>query len=504
MKVLEKPTSTRDDLFLAPLIEGESEELLGTNHQLVDSLVSALGSPLNFIFPGRIRENLDNFKSVVASHALRSRIFFAHKCNRSDSLVRELALTGACIDVSSAEELKHALACGFASSRIQCTGPKNRDFLALSLLHGTVISVDSLYELSQILDLRANLKTEGRTRLLLRVCGFRGEHINFKTKASRFGIQVDKVEEALALLEHNTKTMELLGFSYHIDTVSIAEKALALENCLELIELSYEYGFEPTVINIGGGFKVNYLDNEDDWNRYTTALKEAVLGSRSSLTWHNASFGLSARKGTLAGSLNIYNFYDPSTGPDFLNELLNFKLVNLNNATIASTLRENGIELWIEPGRSLITQCGITAARVIGLKESSAGDTLVLLDMKRQDTSFIDQELFIDPIILSTGDTATAPLAMPTPVYFAGNLCLESDLITKRQVFLERLPKPGDLAVFANTAGYFMDFSASHSIMQPVAKKVAVFKEKENFAWTLDEKYCPWRDKPEDIKEGKE
>ena len=498
MTVLEKkdPTKTSTDhLALTPLLEGESRDFLNQKPELVDLLLSALGSPLNLVFPDRVRTNLENFERVFSGHGLRNRIFFAHKCNRSDALVKELALTKASIDVSSVEELKHALACGFAASRIQSTGPKNQDFLALSLLHNTVISVDSLQELHQIVALKEHLGTQEKTRILLRVCGFRGDHINFKTKASRFGTPVDRTEEALVQMESHSEQLEFLGFSYHVDTVSIAEKALALENCLELIELSYDYGFEPTVVNIGGGFKVNYLEKEEDWNRYTTALKEAVLGARPFLTWHNGSYGLSARNGTLTGSLNIYNFYDPSTGPDFLNELLNFKLVNLNNATIASTLRENGIELWIEPGRSLIAQCGLTVARVIGLKESSDGDTLVLLDMKRQDVSFIDQELFLDPIILSNHDTTSAPLAMPTPVYFAGNLCLESDLITKRQVFLERLPEPGDLAVFVNTAGYFMDFSASHSIMQPVAKKVAVYKEHDNFAWTLDEKYCAFKDK---------
>ena len=92
--------------------------------------------------------------------------------------------------------------------------------------------------------------------------------------------------------------------------------------------------------------------------------------------------------------------------------------------------------------------------------------------MKRQDVCFLDQEIFVDPIILRQSDRPAGP---SVPVYFAGNLCLESDLVCRHRVLLPGLPEPGDLAVFVNTAGYFMDFSASEAIMQPIAKKAAIF-----------------------------
>lgn len=483
-------TTKHKSLYLKPALDSEIEDFI-FEAKTLNSLVSAMGSPLNLMFPGNIRKNLDDFKAVLGELGLRNRIFFAHKCNRADSLVKELALTDASIDVSSPEELKHVLGCGFSADRIQATGPKTREFLTLALLHNIVLSIDSADELEQIIELKERLNCQAKTRILLRLSGFQAEHANFKPKASRFGIPVDKAEDVLETLESRSESFDLLGFAYHIDTVSIPEKALAFENCLEMVEVAYDYGFEPTVINIGGGFKVNYLAEEKDWNEYTSAIKEAVLGERESLTWQNASYGLSARKGVLSGSLNLYNFYDSSTGAQFLKELLNHKLSNQNNASIASIVRENGIELWIEPGRSMISQCGITVGRVTGRKESSLGDTLIMLEMKRQDVSFLDQELFVDPIIVSQSPRKETPDAEPIAVFFAGNLCLESDLITKRKVFLNQLPAPGDLAIFANTAGYFMDFSASHSIMQPIAEKVAVYKEKDEFKWSLDKNYNP-------------
>jgi len=108
------------------------------------------------------------------------------------------------------------------------------------------------------------------------------------------------------------------------------------------------------------------------------------------------TFGLMPDKGGIRGNFNTYNFFDSSTGADFLNEILSHQIESLDNASLAKFLRDNGIELWIEPGRALLDQVGVTIARVNTVRESSQGETLVCLNMKRQDICFIDQEIFVD------------------------------------------------------------------------------------------------------------
>jgi diaminopimelate decarboxylase len=76
-------------------------------------------------------------------------------------------------------------------------------------------------------------------------------------------------------------------------------------------------------------------------------------------------------------------------------------------------------------------------------------------------------------------------------VYLAGNLCLEADLLTRRKVFLPRLPRPGDLLAFVNTAGYAMDFRAHRAQMQPAARTVAVRRHGDGWRWCPDEDYWP-------------
>ena len=137
---------------------------------------------------------------------------------------------------------------------------------------------------------------------------------------------------------------------------------MAVENTLAIFSEAVDLGFEISVVNIGGGFKVSYLESADEWNEYTSALRDAALGKRDAITWQGSTFGLIPDKGKLRGGFNSYSYYDPLTGPRFLEELLNQELLTFDGANISTLLRSNGINLSIEPGRALVDQAGVTVA----------------------------------------------------------------------------------------------------------------------------------------------
>lgn len=455
-------------------------------------LTNALGSPLNFLFPELVGNNVEAFHQAFAQFGIQGKVFFAHKCNQSESLIRRLSVENAGLDISSANELRHALGSGFVGTRLEATGPKNAEFLGLCIQHDVTISLDSMAELEQVIALRKVLNPGKPTRVLLRLSGFEADHSKFLNKGSRFGIPLKELDAAFSILEENRKELVLHGFAFHLDTVSVVERAVAIENCIEIFEEALSRDFDPRVLNIGGGYKVNYLAHEEEWNAYVSALKEAVLGTRPPMTWQGNSFGMHTDKGKLRGNFNSYNYYDEQTGPKFLAELLSHRFPNLGDSTAGAILRDNMIELWIEPGRSLVDQTGITVARVNSIRTSSRGEAIVCLNMKRQDVSFLDQEVFVDPVVIYQNENSQAAPGS-CPVYFAGNLCLESDLIYRHLTYLPKLPEPGDLVAFINTSGYFMDFSATNSIMQPIARKVAICQKNGKYTWTLDDQYVPFQ-----------
>ncbi|MFE9608032.1 alanine racemase [Streptomyces sp. NPDC006012] len=507
-------------LYLAPRL-GERLSSLLDSPGLLHTLVDALGSPLNVVVPDQLSANLEQFRSVYGRHHLSGQVLFAHKANRSSALLRRLAATGAGVDVASLGELQHALGAGFTPDRITATGPKNPEFLWLAARTSVTVAVDGRAELEQLAALvRAHALP--RTRVLLRLSGFESSGVRTLSRRSRFGTPVQERKELLTAVERHADAVELTGVAYHLDTTSLTEKATALEGCLRVLEECRGRGMRPSVVDIGGGFGADYLADGEQWERYTTALTDAVLGTRPPLTWGGHGYGLRNEAGTIRGSLGLYPAHRPVAGPRYLDELLTQPAASFGGRPLAALLLEHLYDLHVEPGRALLDQCGLTLARVLEVREPEGpgGELLVRLAAKADDVGLEEHGVLMDPVVVPRnrnrnldraraamdpaaahedpagarqaldGDFA-APAAEPVAVHLFGTLCLETDLITRRTVFLPVRPAPGDLLAFANTAGYCMDFHATHAQRQPVARKVAAWQEGGGWRWCLDDQYWP-------------
>ncbi|WP_197672096.1 hypothetical protein [Alloactinosynnema sp. L-07] len=447
-------------------------------------MVRALGSPLNVVLPRQIVDNVAEYRRVYAKHHLSGGVYFAHKANRSSAFIRALSAEGTGVDVASLAELQHVLASGIPGERIIATGPKSAEFLWLAARVGALISADSREELIELGALAV------RARVTLRLSAFESTGVTVLSRPSRFGAHVRELPGLLDVLDKHRDTLDLVGVAYHLDTNGLPEKALALEGCLHAMRECARRGFQPTAVDIGGGYGVSYLDDLAEWENYTTELNNAVLGKRPALTWQNHGYGLRAEAGTLRGALGLYPGFRPVAGARYLDELLSRDAPSLRRP-LATLLLENLYDLQIEPGRALLDQCGLTLARVEEVRRMNSGDTLVRIAANSRDISMEDHAVMMDPLLVKPPGADPGP---PTGVYLSGNLCLEDDLITRRKVFLPAAPTPGDLLVFANTAGYFMDFAADHALMQPIARKVAMFRAGEQWQWCLDEEYWPTKD----------
>lgn len=452
--------------------------------QLLQDLADACGSPLNIVFPQAVSANIRRFREVYDKHAIAGRIYYAHKPNKSEALVRQVAIEAIYVDIASERELHSALRAGFVGAKIQATGPKNRDFLTLALQHSVLISVDNFQELQSIQKLIATLKIE-HANILVRLCGFVG-----MSKESRFGVPISDLETVLSFISAHQSTLKLKGFSFHLDTASLEEKVIALVDTLNCIKLAHKKGLKLSIVNIGGGFKVNYLKHKGEWDEYVSALQQSVLGERESLSWQNSGLGYRSEHGVLKGGPSFYQYFNEIAGPDYLNRLLSFKPDSFDGQTVAQVLSDNLLELYIEPGRALLDQAGITIAKVNFVKQSPKGEVLVGLDMNRSNLDSLNQEMMVDPVVVSNGGEQSASKS-PIGVYFIGNLCLESDFIYKHKTFVHAMPQADDLVIFTNTAAYNMDFTESRTLQQRIATKLAVVEQNNTFKWYMDEKYRP-------------
>ncbi|MGY1583116.1 Y4yA family PLP-dependent enzyme [Streptomyces sp. MN13] len=485
-------------LYLRPRVGPPLASLLEAQ-PFLHSLVDALGSPLNVLLPEAAAENTARFRAVYRRHRLAGRVYFAHKANRSSALLRRLVaedVVSVGVDVASLEELRHALSCGFTGDRIMATGPKDAEFLWLAARVGATVNLDSPGELERLAGL---VRTHGlgRVDVLVRLSGFEsaaglgGAGTRLLSRRSRFGTPVHEARTMLSALEQHADVVELTGVAYHLDTTGVEEKTRALEQCVLFMDECRARGLAPRAVDIGGGFGVGYVDDAGEWERWTTALSEAVLGRRPPLTWRGHGYGLRNEGGTVRGAAALYPAHRPTAGPGYLDELLSTPAPVLGRPT-ANLLLEHLHDLHVEPGRSLVDQCGLTLARVLDVRPAGTepGQHLVRLGMNAGDMSLEEHGVLVDPVLLPRGAPETRDEA-PAGVFLAGNLCLEGDLITRRLVHLPQLPRAGDLLAFVNTAGYAMDFHAHHAQRQPVARTVAVEQEGTTWRWCLDEDYWP-------------
>ncbi|SFF65527.1 diaminopimelate decarboxylase [Actinoplanes philippinensis] len=476
--------------FLQPRVDGELRSLLD-DHAWLHRMVDALGSPVNLVLPGQAVENVRRFRASHRARHLGGHVFFAHKANRSRALIRRLAAEEAGIDVASLGELQSALAAGFAPERIMATGPKSREFLWLAARAAVLVNADSVEELTRLAGI-VETHDLPRVRVMTRLSGFPSVGTTVLTRASRFGVPVTRLGPLWEALARHGDQLDFLGVAYHLDTVGLPEKVAALEGCLHAMDEAARHGLNPRAIDIGGGFGVSYLAEESQWEAWTTELTGAVLGNRPPLTWNGHGYGLRNEGGKVRGALSVYPAHRAVAGPAYLDRLLDTESMTLRRP-FGTLLLESMFDLHIEPGRALLDQCGAVLTRVEEVRDDGHGETLVRVAGNSADIALEQHGVLMDPLLVARDRSAQPDPATASPVgvYLTGNLCLEADLITRRKVFLPGRPRPGDLLVFVNTAGYLMDFSAGNALMQPSARTVAAYRGHDGWQWCLDENYWP-------------
>lgn len=465
------PAGRRGVVGLPPRIHPLVRELLAGGED-VASLVARWGSPLNLVLPEIFRENVARLRDILRGAGLDHRIHFAHKANQSASFVRAALDEGIGIDVASAGELDHARRWGFPPDRIEVTGPKGRDFLGSLVEAGVTVNVDNLWELGEVIRLAGARGPGPPVPVLVRLCGFGGEE--GRDRLSRFGIPVARFEAVVDLLVAGAGVVDFRGLAFHLDSSETRDKVRAVDDCLRLFERCVAAGLVPRVLNIGGGLRQAFVERAEEFDDYLQELKQGLIGRGDPLSWDGNTFGLRYEDGAMRGIPIFHKYANSTAGGQLLVELLESPLPGHGGRTIARLLQDNLVQVWLEPGKALVDQAGVTVGSVEFVKEAADGSLLVNVDLSRDKICPADQEVMLDPVVLHRSPAPATAAGAPVGVFFAGNLCLERDMVFNHLTYLDRLPDPGDLVVFVNTAAYHMDLSASDALMQRKPAKVEV------------------------------
>lgn len=402
------------------------------------NLFALFDTPANVIFADQFISNVEKFKDIFTQYFSRENIFFSCKCNKSYALLKYASEQNCGVEVSSNYELNDALK---YTKKIIASGPaKDNDYLNNSIDNDVIISVDDIEELKLI------KKINKPTKVLLRISDLLG-------KISRFGINLNQIDLCLEIISNSS--IQLEGFSFHINNYLLDDRIDAIN---EIIELAESKKININFIDIGGGIPTNYCSKEEYYNFLKLNNKGMYFKE------------------------HFINDYYP-----YYSEIADEKALDYILKNVYKKLNERGIEIIIEPGRSLLKNVGVSIYEVQYLKHLSNGENVIVTNgnINCLSEQWFNSDYLIEPKLISKNSRLNSVILASV----AGNLCLEQDMVTWRKIKFDTIPERGDLLVYYNTAGYQMDSNESEFHKIPLVKKYVVKRIDNCYVIEEDKEY---------------
>ncbi len=199
-----------------------------------------------------------------------STIFYALKANPHDEIVLLLNDLGAHFDVASTHELDQLLRLGVSPERISYGNTiKKRDDVEYFFDKGVRLFVtDSFEDLRNIAD-----KAPGANVFFRILTDGTGSDWPLSRK---FGAHPDVVYSLI--LKAKEWGLSPFGISFHVGSQQrdIGQWDEALARCKYLFDAASEAGIRLKMINLGGGFPANYLEQTNPVINYTSEIKRFV------------------------------------------------------------------------------------------------------------------------------------------------------------------------------------------------------------------------------------
>ncbi|MDY7222065.1 diaminopimelate decarboxylase [Halalkalibacterium halodurans] len=287
-------------------------------------LANLYGTPLFVYDVALIRERAKDFKQAFADEGVQAQVAYASKafsCIAMFQLAEELGLS---LDVVSGGELYTAQQAGVSMERIHFHGNnKSRAEIEMAVEAGIgCFVVDNFYEL----DLLADICEQKRAiaNILLRITpgveAHTHDYISTGQEDSKFGFDLVSGQATLAVKKAlAVDSIHLLGVHSHIGSQIFETTGfvMAVEKIFEhLVSWREDHGFEPSVLNLGGGFGIRYIEG-DTPRPVGDYVKEMIRAVKQQIAEHEMSMP----------------------------------------------------EIWIEPGRSLVGDAGTTLYTIGSRKE---------------------------------------------------------------------------------------------------------------------------------------
>lgn len=373
----------------------------------VKELIENFGTPL-YIYS--YKTLLRHFKAYDdAFDGVPHLICFALKANSNTAILRIMAQNGGGADIVSGGELFRAMKAGIHPKKIVYAGvgkteEEIRYALRSRILMFNVESEDELYEIDRIAgDL--GLKAPIALRVNPDIDPETHPYISTGLKKHKFGIPIEDALEYYKTIK-KLKNLEIVGIHKHIGSqiTKVSPFTDALKKVLLLVDELNRYGITIKYLDIGGGLGITYKDEV------------------------------------------------PPLPQDLAMHLL-------------PLVKERGLTLILEPGRSIVGNAGILITKVLYLKKGIDKE-FVIVDAGMNDLvrpSFYGSYHHIQPIEKKKRKTIVADIVGP--------ICESSDFLARDREIPEI--KQGEYLAVMSAGAYGFSMSSNYN-SRPRAAEVLV------------------------------
>ncbi len=360
----------------------------------VKDLAQEFGTPLYVYDSAKIIEQIKTLQQAFSG--VRHKIKYAAKALTNVSILKLIKQGGAGVDVVSIFEARLALHAGYTPSEIMFT-PNGEAFEAIKIgvAMGLTINLDNLSVLEKF----------GKAYGSSYPCGIRlnphimaGGNLKISTghKHSKFGISIQQVDDLLKIVSQYRINIQCL----HIHTGSeISDVDVYLMMADVLFDTAKKFP-DLKSIDFGGGFKVRYKDGDK-------ITDIARLGSELS---------------------NAFNQYCKKEGRD--------------------------LELWIEPGKFIVSEAGYLIATTNVVKETP---TITFIGVDTGLNHLIRPMMYDAYHEIINGSNTSGDLKTYNIV---GNICETDTLAAEREL---HAVSEGDLIVIKNAGAYGFSMASNYN-----------------------------------------
>lgn len=376
-------------------------------------LAKKYGTPVYVIDEAAVRETCRSYvKSFQNHYDGKGMALYASKALSCMELCRIADQEGMGLDVVSGGELYTAQKAGFPMEKIHFHGNNKTDEeleMALRLGVGKIV-VDNLFEMDRLNEMALKFGVIPRISMRIKpgVDAHTHDFIRTGQIDSKFGFALE-TGEALSAVKHALacENLELTELHCHIGSqiFDIDPFVTAAEIMMDFIsEIKAETAHEIKELNLGGGFGIKYAEEDTPvaYDNYMKAVSRAVKAK--------------AAEHALAVPF-----------------------------------------IFIEPGRSVVGEAGITLYTVGGIKEIPNIRTYVSVDGGMCDN--IRYALYQSKYTVITANKADKPA--DTVVTVAGKCCESGDLVQENTAIAKA--QPGDIIAVLSTGAYNYSMASNYN-----------------------------------------